>query len=58
MGFWSDVDIMMQSGLSKEEAILNVQEGRELHRISLHIRIQNILEQNNGFIDVEFLKKN
>jgi type I restriction-modification system DNA methylase subunit/signal transduction histidine kinase len=57
MGFLSDVDIMMQSGLSKEEAILNVQEGRELHRISLHIRIQDILEQNNGFIDVEFLKK-
>ena len=57
MGFWSDVDIMMQSGLSKEEAIIDVQEGREIYRSSLYSRIRNILEQNNGFMDAEFLKQ-
>ena len=57
MGFWSDVDSMMQSGLSKEEAIINVQEGREIYRSSLYNRIRNILEQNNGFMDAEFLKQ-
>jgi type I restriction-modification system DNA methylase subunit/signal transduction histidine kinase len=57
MGFWSDVDIMMQSGLSKEEAIINVQEGREIYQTSLYGRIKNILEQNNGFMDTKFLKQ-
>ncbi|MDN5078860.1 N-6 DNA methylase [Aliarcobacter butzleri] len=57
MGFFSEVDIIMQEGLTKEEAIINVQEGREIYRTSLYSRIKNILEQNNGFMDAEFLKQ-
>jgi type I restriction-modification system DNA methylase subunit/signal transduction histidine kinase len=56
MGFFSEVDIMMKEGLSEEEAILHVEEGRKLGT-ALHIRIKNILERNEGFINIKNLEK-
>lgn len=56
MGFFSEVDIMMKEGLTKEEAILHVEEGRR-YNTSLYNKIKVILEKNKGFIDLKFLEK-
>lgn len=57
MGFWSDVDIMMKEGMNKDEAIIHVQESREIHRTSLYSRIQYIVEVEGGLIDIDHLKE-
>lgn len=57
MGFTKEVSMMMDEGLIIEEAAKHVQEGREIYRTTLHSRIQNILENNDGFIDIKILQK-
>lgn len=53
MGFWKDVDIMMQEGMSKEEAIQILQDDPE----DLIIAIRAKLRRNEGSIEIEALKK-
>lgn len=53
-GFWKDVDIMMQNGMSKEEAIQILQDDPE----DLIIAIRAKLRRNEGSIEIEALKNN
>ncbi|WP_164969149.1 N-6 DNA methylase [Candidatus Marinarcus aquaticus] len=52
-----EVSMMMDEGFNMEDAVKHVEEGREIHRTTLYSRIQNILEQSDGFINIKTLKE-